>query len=212
MEQTFGPNALAKPACLAAITSTALIGCATVGADPFYSSNDKTSASPGSEEDTWQNAPMETASLKSRLVVTHDVGIKVLDANSLEIVAEPPLDGYLSLNPIGDDRHISVSAPGGFYLLDLGVWSETHGDHSHYYTQAPSLTAHPFVTAERPGHVIFHDGMVAFYDYATATGTNFSLEGFPIQEPFYTYKESKPHQGFLIPPCRRNRCHHGRRR
>lgn len=141
----------------------------------------------------------ETATLQARVAISYDGGVRVLDANTLEEVADLPLPGYLRLNPIGNNRHISVSGPGGFYILDLGTWEEAHGDHSHYYAQTPTLSVEPLVAAEKPGHVISHDGLVAFFDDATATATTFDVDNFPTDAPRFKYNASPAHHGLLVP-------------
>lgn len=101
-----------------------------------------------------------------RLVATYDGGLVVLDADSLNRVADLPLGGYNRLSPSGDDRNIAVSTSGGFRMLDTGTWAEAHGDHAHHYTAAPALSG-VLVEAETPGHVVAHEGRTAFFDDGT---------------------------------------------
>lgn len=105
-----------------------------------------------------------------RLVTTYDGGILVLDADSLEQVADIPLDGYSRLSPLGDDRHVAVSTAGGFQILDVGTWGDAHGDHAHHYTAAPALTGDT-VDAVTPGHVVVHGGRTVFFDDGTGRFT-----------------------------------------
>ena len=92
--------------------------------------------------------------------------MRILDATTLETVADLPLAGFNRLNAAGDGRHLLVSTQGGFRVLDAGAWTEPHGDHAHHYTSAPRLTdvLHP---AEEPGHVVVHDGHTALFDDGT---------------------------------------------
>ncbi|NNU26705.1 zinc metallochaperone AztD [Isoptericola sediminis] len=138
-----------------------LAACGTDTTDPAAEVDPVPSA--GAEDTA---SPTEAASRTARLAVTYDGGIKVLDAMSLEEVADVELDGFNRLNPAGDGRHLSVSTTGGFRLLDLGSWGEGHGDHFHYYTADPALTDVTY-DAEKPGHVVLHDGETAFFDDGT---------------------------------------------
>lgn len=74
------------------------------------------------------------------LVVTYDGGLYVLDGNSLQVKADVPMEGFLRVNPAGDDAHVLVSTDQGFRLLDAS---------------AGELTDTTFV-AEEPGHVVAH--------------------------------------------------------
>lgn len=112
----------------------------------------------------------ETATLEPRLVLTYDGGIQVLDATTLQTLADLPLDGFTRLNEAGDGRHVLVSTDGGFTVLDTGVWAEAHGDHDHYYAADPVLTDTAF-PAEKPGHVVPHDGRTALFDDGTGEVT-----------------------------------------
>ncbi len=124
-----------------------------------------TAATPAAEP-TPASDVQEVATSSPRLALTHDGGVRVLDATTLETVADLPLDGFNRLNGAGDGRHLLVSTRGGFRVLDAGTWTEPHGDHSHSYTSTPQLTEvlHP---AEEPGHVVAHDGLTALFDDGT---------------------------------------------
>jgi hypothetical protein len=128
-----------------------------------------TADTPSAEPEPTSDA-RETATLESRLVLTYDGGVQVLDANTLETVADLPLDGFTRVNEAGDGRHVLVSTDQGFTVLDTGVWAEAHGDHSHYYAADPVLTGTTF-PAETPGHVVPHDGRTALFDDGTGTVT-----------------------------------------
>ncbi|WP_246119419.1 zinc metallochaperone AztD [Cellulomonas massiliensis] len=98
--------------------------------------------------------------------MTYDGGVLVLDALSLEPVADLPLAGYLRVNAAGDGRHVLVSTTGGFRVLDAATWGHAHGDHAHWYTADPLLTDVTY-PAEEPGHVVVHAGRTAMFDDAT---------------------------------------------
>ncbi len=117
---------------------------------------------------TRSTAAAEAATVTPRLVISHDQGLQVLDATSLEPVADLDLPGFNRLNAAGDGRHLLVSTAGEFRVLDAGTWAEPHGDHDHYYTTAPALTETAF-PATKPGHVVAHDGRTALFDDGTGT-------------------------------------------
>lgn len=112
----------------------------------------------------------ESASLKPRLVLTYDGGVQVLDATTLDLVADLELDGFNRVNPAGDGRHVLVSTTGGFRVLDAGTWGQAHGDHSHFFTADPTLTDLTY-SAETPGHVVVHEGRTALFDDGTGQVT-----------------------------------------
>lgn len=112
----------------------------------------------------------EAATASPRLAFTYDGGLLVVDALTLDVVADLPLAGFNRVSAAGDDRHVTVSTAGGWALLDTGAWSVVHGDHAHHYTQPPSLTG-VVLAAETPGHVVPHDGRVALFDDGTGRVT-----------------------------------------
>ena len=112
--------------------------------------------------DTEAAATVESGGPSPRLAVTYDGGVMVLDALSLEVEAEMPVEGFVRLNPAGDGRHLFLTEGDAFRLLDAGTWSEPHGNHDHSYTTEPRLTD---LVAEgsHPGHVVPHGGATALY-------------------------------------------------
>jgi outer membrane protein assembly factor BamB len=144
---------------------TFLAACSTGGTD----------AEPGADETTTEeaaNTPSEAAAVGPRLAITYDGGIQVLDATTFEVVEDIELEGFNRLNAAGDGRHLLVSTAGGFQVLDAGTWAEPHGDHSHYYRALPELTD-TVLEAEKPGHVVVHDGRTALFDDGTGQVTVF---------------------------------------
>lgn len=103
-----------------------------------------------------------------RLVVTTGEGILVLERDSLEPVATLPSEGFVRVNPAGDERHVFVSTADGFQLLDTGVDVEAHGDHAHYAVGGePELGA--TYAAPEPGHVTVHDGRTLLFSDGAGT-------------------------------------------
>jgi outer membrane protein assembly factor BamB len=143
-------------AVLVAAIPLALVGCGNQG-EPAGTS--ATTPAPTTAAD-------EAAAVTPRLVVSHDQGLQVLDANTLKPVADLDMPGFNRLNAAGDGRHIVVSTTGAFQILDAGTWAEPHGDHSHYYTSDPVLTETRY-EATKPGHVVVHAGRTALFDDGT---------------------------------------------
>ncbi|WP_410506060.1 zinc metallochaperone AztD [Mycolicibacterium mucogenicum] len=115
-------------------------------------------------ESTPAAAPVEQSARTPRLALSYDGGVLVLDAKTLEPAGDVPLEGFLRLNSAADGRHVLVSQSGGFAVLDLGTWTDDHGDHGHHYTATPRSTGMRFSGAE-PGHAVAHDGkLTLFFD------------------------------------------------
>jgi outer membrane protein assembly factor BamB len=119
------------------------------------------------EDEHLESDGAEVAAPAPRLVVTYDGGLQVIDALTLELVADLPLDGFNRINSAGDQRHVFVSTAGGFRLLDTGVYAVAHGDHAHYYAADPILEDGILFAAAKPGHVVAHDDLTTLFDDAT---------------------------------------------
>lgn len=115
---------------------------------------------------------VEVASSEARVAVSYDGGVLVLRAEDGAVLLDQPAEGYVRLNPAGDERHVMVTAGGAFTALDLGAWTDDHGDHGHSFTTDPALTDFG-VAAEEPGHVVEHDGRTTLFDDGTGTITAF---------------------------------------
>jgi hypothetical protein len=130
------------------------------------------SADPEAERDSAATAtssapaPTEQASASPRLALSYDGGVLVLDARTLEQVADLPVDGFVRLNSAANGRHVLVSQPDGFAVLDMGTWTDGHGDHNHHYTAEPRMTDIRFGGAE-PGHVVAHDDRLTLFSDGT---------------------------------------------
>lgn len=134
-----------------------------------------TTPEPATPAPTQSEAPASVEVAATRIAVTVPDGIAVLDAASLEPVAELELDGFLRLNAAGDDRSILVTAPGGFRVLDTGVEIAPHGDHEHFRAVDPTLGDVAF-PAEHPGHVTVHAGTTALFDDGTGEIVTFDSD------------------------------------
>lgn len=186
----FGRSAVAALALSAAI---GLSACAQPAADPAASEGE-TGAEAGA---------VERSGRVPRIALSYDGGIMVLEAGSLELVADLPMPGFNRLNPAGDGRHVLVSTEGGWAVLDMGTWTEPHGDHSHSYTSEPVL-GEVVVAADTPGHVVVHDGLTTLFDDGTGEITVVPVEEWEGSArsgevtPSRTAKAPKPHHGVAI--------------
>lgn len=193
---TIPPGKLAKAISLALVSALSLAACSA-------SQSSESSASTASESPSATASATESASLKSRIAITHEGGIAVLDATTLQPIENIDAEGFLRLNPTGNGRYLSVSTAQGFELLDLGTWEEPHGDHSHYFTATPQLRG-VLVAAEKPGHAIPHNGSVTFFDDATGSATTYdsaqftAIENLAAAEPTFQYKAPEAHHGLAV--------------
>ncbi|MBU8577709.1 zinc metallochaperone AztD [Brevibacterium luteolum] len=139
-------------ASAAALSLAVLAGCGTT-------SNDA-----GQSPEPTERQTAETAGPAERIALTYDGGVMVLDGDSQKMLGTFEADGFTRLNAAGDNRHLFLTEGDLFRLLDMGTWSEPHGDHSHSYTTDPLLTDQR-IEGSHPGHLVNHDGTsVAFFD------------------------------------------------
>ncbi|MCS5517860.1 hypothetical protein [Curtobacterium flaccumfaciens] len=153
------------PAALLGAAALALTGCATntdAGSD--------TTATPKADG--------------TRITLTHDGGLLVLDQD-LRVVADDAIDGFTRVNPAGDGRHVLVTVPEGFRVLD---------------TQAePALTEAVF-PADTGGHAVVHGDRTALFADGTGDVTTFDhteLDGADLPE-VETTKSEAAHHGVAI--------------
>ncbi|GAB3618434.1 zinc metallochaperone AztD [Okibacterium endophyticum] len=144
---------------------TACGGTPTAGSDP-------SAAEPDAVD--WQGDP---------IVTTYDGGIYVLDGETLEVVADIPLDGFNRVNPAGDDDHVLVSTTGGFQVLDA---------------RGTELTDDVFEAAT-PGHVVRHGEQTVLFDDGTGEVTIFDPHDLGSGLPETRgYKAADAHHGVAI--------------
>ncbi|WP_395400247.1 zinc metallochaperone AztD [Arthrobacter sp. UC242_113] len=183
---------------LAAACGAALLlsGCAgSPGQEPAESSA-------GTSRNVETAEPAELRAPKPRLAYGYEGGIGVLDAATLEPVADVELDGYNRISPAGDGRHVLVAADDSFRVLDAGVWTERHGDHGHSYAAQPALTDHAF-EASKPGHVVRHAGRTVLFSdgsgkvesFESAALGELSEDGLPET---ITYTAPEAHHGVAV--------------
>jgi len=154
---------------LALVAASALLlsGCATSPTE---------SAGPTSE-------PAESST--SRVSLTYDGGIYVLDGTSLDLVSDLPLAGFNRLNPAGDAQHVLVSTADGFQVLD------TSGD-----TKLTDLV----FEAPAPGHVVRHNGKTILFSDGTGDSIIFDSDALGNEKLPETevVPSEQPHHGVAI--------------
>lgn len=171
-----------------------LAGCGTA--------QEPTSSGPGHDEGDAHSAQDAGATEQRRptprLAVTYDGGVMVLDAATLEQIADLPGSGYLRVRPAGDGRHVIIAEGDGFGVLDLGTWAQPHGDHAHYRTAAPKRTDIR-IAAPEPGHVVVHDGATVLFSDGAGTATSIASDriGDPAA-PRSVYTAPHPHHGVAV--------------
>lgn len=158
---------------IGALAVFALAGCATAAA-PASDSSDTPSAE--HEGDT-------------RVAVTYDGGIVVLDGETLDTVDQVELDGFLRVNSAGDhDGHVFVTAADGFHLLDTGLATDT-----------VEFTGEVF-EAVAAGHVTPHAGRTALFDDGTGEVRVFDTDavGTGALPAYDTITSEAAHHGVAI--------------
>ncbi|MFX4272410.1 zinc metallochaperone AztD [Propionibacteriaceae bacterium Y1685] len=179
---------LLQPA-LAALATLSVITTAACGStDP-----DGPAAPPEPQQST------RTEVTGTRLAVTYNGGVLVLDRDSLEPVADLELPEFLRLNPAGDQRHLMVSTGDGFRVLDTGVEVSEHGDHNHYFAGEATLTDVTYPAPE-PGHAVRHAGKLALFSDEAGTVQVIDpheVTAGPAPEPTWTAPDA--HHGVAVP-------------
>ncbi|WP_222195149.1 zinc metallochaperone AztD [Modestobacter italicus] len=166
------------------VTALLLTGC---------SSDDSTA---DAAEGTAASSAAEVPTAQPRVTLTYDGGLLVLDADTLEVVGDLPIDGFTRVNPAGDGRHVLVTTDEGFQVLDTGVW--TDGGTS--YAGDPELTDDVFA-ADTAGHVVVHGDRTVLFADGTGDITSFetaalrSSEGLPETEE---WSSEAAHHGVAI--------------
>ncbi|GAA1862529.1 zinc metallochaperone AztD [Brevibacterium marinum] len=179
-------------AATAMVTALLLSGCSGAEAEAESDSgdHDDQSSAEANAEQVDQPQP--------RLVTTYDGGILTLNAETLDVIDDTPLEGFNRVNPVGDGRHVMVSVAEGFRLFDAGAWSEEHGDHSHSFAGVPTLTDTVYET-DTPGHVVRHGGSTVLFGDGDGRIQIFDTEAFGDGPPEPEVTEAEePHHGVAV--------------
>ncbi|ROR54407.1 hypothetical protein EDD41_1612 [Luteococcus japonicus] len=151
------PTMNRSPALLA-LAACSLATLAACGNTTQPASSPSPSSTPTARE------TVDAAGRTPRLAITYNGGVQVLDAATGKPEGDFPLDGFTRLNQAGNGRHLLVTEGDHFKALDMGVWSQAHGDHFHSRKTSPLLTDMTF-DGSHPGHAVHHGGRTAlFYD------------------------------------------------
>lgn len=150
------------PVGLVGAVAMALAGCST---------------SPADAEATRTATPSADG---TRITLTYDGGLLVLDED-LRVLSDDPIDGFTRVNPAGDGRHVLVTVPSGFRVLDTAA--------------DPALTDAVF-PAETGGHAVVHGDRTALFADGTGDVTTFDntdLDGDELPETTTTKSEAAHH-------------------
>lgn len=157
---------------LGAIAAVALAGCA--------------GTAPAADRGTAAPDPHEA---DTRVALTYDGGVIVLDGDTLDTVGEAELDGFLRVNAAGDhDGHVFVTAEDGFHVLDTGLAS---GE--------VAFTGEVF-EAVAAGHATPHAGRTALFDDGTGEVRVFDTDavGTGTLPAFDTITSEAAHHGVAL--------------
>ncbi|GAA3640362.1 zinc metallochaperone AztD [Microbacterium awajiense] len=151
-----------------ALTATA---CATPGGDPASAPTDDAAS---------------VAPEGGRVAVAYEGGIVVLEAATLEELAEIDSEEFIRLNPWGDGRTVVVTTSEGFHLLD---------------TAEPALTDLVF-EADAAGHVVAHHGTTVLFDdgtgVSTIVDTDAFADGYASLPRTAAHTADEPHHGVSV--------------
>lgn len=154
------------PVALLGAAALTLTGCSTSPAD----AEDGSSSTPRADD--------------TRIAVTYDGGVLVLDQD-LQVVADDAVDGFTRVNTAGDGRHVLVTVPAGFQVLDTAA--------------DPALTDAVF-PADTGGHAVVHGDRTALFADGTGDVTvfdNTELDGADLPET-ETVESEAAHHGVAI--------------
>lgn len=150
---------------ISASLALALAGCGAASAPSASSSSSESASATATAE---RAAITEASTPSARIALTYDGGIMIVDGKTFEVIETIEKEGFLRLQSAGDNRHLVVADGSSYTMLDMGAWTQAHGDHDHYYTTTPALTSLSFA-ADGTGHVITDYGRSAMF--ADNTGT-----------------------------------------
>lgn len=164
-------------------SSAVLAGCAVQPADEVVEST--------------SGEPSEVDAPQPRVAVLYDGGLVVLEAETLQQVAEVATDAT-RIAEAGDGRHLMLTTDDGFDVLDGGAWTEGHGDHGHFYAGEPMLTDLTF-PMNGPGHVVTHAQTTALFSDDDGTVTVFTSASLNDDPTVELIALAAPHHGVAVP-------------
>ncbi|KFC51933.1 hypothetical protein GY12_14970, partial [Micrococcus luteus] len=103
-----------------------------------------TAASSVSEEDRVDpTQTTEVSAVTPRVLLSHEDGLTLLDAESGEVVKEQDA-GFKRLSNAGNGKDVLVTTGNGWEVFSTGIQAKAHGDHFHNYESAPGMTGVTF--------------------------------------------------------------------
>lgn len=176
---------LISPAAITAAAGLLLAGCGTTSGSASTTTTPAGATVEGTSRATGSTADAAT----SRITLTYDGGLLVLDAATLQVEGDLKLGGFNRINPAGDGRHVMVSTDGGFRVLDTGTSAAE-----------PALTDLTF-PAEEPGHVVRHADRTVLFDDGTGDITAFDTDALltaTAVPPTQRFTSESAHHGVAI--------------
>ncbi|WP_336633902.1 PQQ-binding-like beta-propeller repeat protein [Micrococcus luteus] len=209
----------ARAATFAATLAAAAIALTACGADaaPFSPASAPASAADGAESPSGEaraassvsegdrvdpTRTTEVSAVTPRILLSHEGGLTLLDAESGEVVREQDVPGFTRLSNAGNGKDVLVTTGNGWEVFSTGIQAKAHGDHVHHYESAPGMTGVTF-PGEHPGHVVTHNGRTTLFGDGTGAIRTFDSahldKATPDLMPVMTEAETEdPHHGVAL--------------
>ena len=209
----------ARTAALSATLAAAAIALTACGADadPSGPTSAPASAAGGSESPAGEataassvsaedrvdpTQTTEVSAVTPRILLSHEDGLTLLDAESGEVVKEQDITGFKRLSNAGNGKDVLVTTGKGWEVFSTGIQAKAHGDHFHNYESAPGMTGVTF-PGEHPGHVVTHNGRTTLFGDGTGAIRTFDSahldKATPDLMPVMTEAETEdPHHGVAL--------------
>lgn len=144
----------------------------------------------------------EVSAVTPRILLSHEDGLTLLDAESGEVVKEQDIPGFKRLSNAGNGKDVLVTTGNGWEVFSTGIQAKAHGDHVHHYESAPGMTGVTF-PGEHPGHVVTHNGRTTLFADGTGAIRTFDSahldKATPDLMPVMTEAETEdPHHGVAL--------------
>lgn len=201
---TLAAAAIALTACGADAAPSGPTSAPSSASDGAESpSGEATAASSVSEEDRVDpTQTTEVSAVTPRILLSHEDGLTLLDAESGEVVKEQDVPGFTRLSNAGNGKDVLVTTGNGWEVFSTGIQAKAHGDHVHNYESAPGMTGVTF-PGEHPGHVVAHNGRTTLFADGTGAIRTFDSahldKATPDLMPVMTEAETEdPHHGVAL--------------
>ncbi|MGD7054197.1 hypothetical protein [Sutcliffiella horikoshii] len=136
----------------------------------------------------------------TRVAIGYDGGVIIADSNFTVMETMETDTSALALAADHHHAFLNNREEGVIKLLDLGVWTEEHGDHGHTYAEVPALSTYS-INGEEPTHFTGHGSKTAIFydgDGSTEIYTNVSLKTETKPTPLLTIPGIE-HHGVAVP-------------